>query len=412
MIAAAKEKGRKSGADHPTPPTAQVVVITMIVQVMVTICTVGPSAIAPEIARAFSVPASLIGFQVSIVYLGAIITSGVGGLPIKRWGALRTSQLALAFGGLGMTLMTVPLLASLALGSLLVGFGYGLTNPAASHLLMRVTRPEMRNLVFSLKQTSVPLGAVATGLAAPTLALDFGWQSALLVASAASFAIFLAIQPFRCGWDADRDPTVPLRQNPAGDFNLAWRDPALRPVSMTGFCYSAVQLCLTTFTVTMLVEELGFGLVAAGVAFSVVQVSGVSGRLIWGGVADHLRDGNRVLMMTGAVAAAAGLMTMFLGTDAARPVVYGALILFGASAIGWNGVFMAEVARLAPADRIGSATGGVMVTTYAGVLVGPVSFAGAFALTGHYTITFGFCAAASLIGISAVIVARCRMARP
>lgn len=411
MTQAAEDKDRKDGGDHPPPTTAQVVAVTMIAQVVVTVCTVGPSAIAPELARAFDVPASLIGFQVSIVYLGAIITSGVGGLPIKRWGALRTSQFALAFGGLGIALMTASSFASLALGSLLVGFGYGLTNPAASHLLMRVTRPETRNLVFSLKQTSVPLGAVTAGLAAPTLALDFGWQTALLAGAAVSFAVLVAIQPFRRGWDADRDPTVPLRQNPAGDFNLAWRDAALRSVSMTGFFFSAVQLCLTTFTVTMLVEELGFGLVAAGIAFSVVQVAGVSGRLIWGGVADRLRDGNRVLMMTGAVAAAAGLMTVFLDADAARPVIYGVLILFGLSAIGWNGVFMAEVARLAPEGQIGSVTGGVMVTTYAGVLVGPVSFAGAFALTGHYTFTFGFCAAASLIGILAVIAARRRMAR-
>src|SRR3989338_6602494 len=141
MTAAAEDKDRKDGADRPLPTTAQVVAVTMIAQVVVTVCTGGPSAIAPELARAFDVPASLIGFQVSIVYLGAIITSGVGGLPIKRWGALRTSQFALAFGGLGIALMTASSLASLALGSLLVGFGYGLTNPAAPPPVVPGARP-------------------------------------------------------------------------------------------------------------------------------------------------------------------------------------------------------------------------------------------------------------------------------
>ena len=35
--------------------------------------------------------------------------------------------------------------------------------------------------------------------------------------------------------------------------------------------------------------------------------------------------------------------------------------VFGATAVGWNGVFLAEVARLAPQDRIGEATGGLPV---------------------------------------------------
>src|SRR3970282_215610 len=102
-------------------------------------------------------------------------TSLISGVLIRRWGALRTNQAGLAFSGIGVALMATPSLIVLAVGSVLTGFGYGLTNPAASHLLMRVTQPKTRNLVISLKQTGVPLGGVAAGLTAPTLALGFGW---------------------------------------------------------------------------------------------------------------------------------------------------------------------------------------------------------------------------------------------
>jgi len=403
--------GNGGAGPGPGPSATPVVAVTTVVQVVVTMCSVIPAAIAPELARAFAVPTSLIGVQVSLIYLGAMATSLVSGVLIRRWGALRTNQAGLAFSGVGVALMATPSLFILAIGSVLTGFGYGLTNPAASHLLMRVTQPKTRNLVFSLKQTGVPLGGVAAGLTAPTLALVFGWQWALLAGAALALALLAIIQPFRRRWDQDRDPSVALRSNPAGDLRLVWRHPVLSRMSLVGFCYSAVQLSLTTFAVTMLVEELDFGLVEAGVVLSVLLVAGATGRLVWGGVADHLGDGNRVLMLTGLVAAAGGALTVLLSAGAAPAVVYGVLILFGVSAIGWNGVFMAEVARLAPEGQIGSATGGVMVSTYAGVLVGPVTFAGAFALVGEYTASFGLCAAVSLAGATLMLAARRGMAR-
>jgi hypothetical protein len=43
-----------------------------------------------------------------------------------------------------------------------------------------------------------------------------------------------------------------------------------------------VQLCLGSFLVIMLVEEIGYTLVAAGVLLSITQGAGVVGRVIMG----------------------------------------------------------------------------------------------------------------------------------
>jgi MFS family permease len=156
----------------------------------------------------------------------------------------------------------------------------------------------------------------------------------------------------------------------------------------------------------MLVQDLRFGLVQAGIVLSVLQVAGASGRLAWGGVADWHGNGNRVLMGVGLIATAAGVMTMFLAPGEAVGIVYAVLILFGFSAIGWNGVFLAEVARLAPEGRTGSATAGALVPTYAGVLMGPMTFAGLYALTGQYTVSFGLFAVISLAGAALILMAQ------
>ena len=62
---------------------------------------------------------------------------------------------------------------------------------------------------------------------------------------------------------------------------MLWRLPALRWLSVTTFFYSFVQLCLGSFLVIMLVEEIGYTLVAAGMLLSVTQGAGVIARVIW-----------------------------------------------------------------------------------------------------------------------------------
>ena len=67
--------------------------------------------------------------------------------------------------------------------------------------------------------------------------------------------------------------------------------------------------------------------------------------------------------------------------------VYGVwtlLLLFGASAIGWNGVYLAEVARQAPEGKASVATGGTLTFTFLGVVVGPPLFGGLATLFGTY----------------------------
>jgi hypothetical protein len=67
-------------------------------------------------------------------------------------------------------------------------------------------------------------------------------------------------------------------------------------------------------------------------------------------------------------AAAFGLWGDMLGKSGQ----YALAAAFGLTASGWNGVFLAEVARLAPQDRIGETTGAVLTASYAGLLLTPV----------------------------------------
>ncbi len=75
------------------------------------------------------------------------------------------------------------------------------------------------------------------------------------------------------------------------------------------------------------------------------------------------------------------------------------LCLFGLAALGWNGVYLAEVARLAPPDRIAEAAGGCLVFTYGGVLLGLPAFALLRTVVERYTDVFGLLSCASLLSL-------------
>lgn len=376
------------------------------VQALATFAVLALAAAAPLVAAALGVSPALIGYQIAVIYFGALMTTGFAGPFARRFGAIAVSQIALLCAAAGCLIGMIPGLAFLAIGSMVIGWCYGLTNPAASHLMAQVATPSTRNLIFSLKQTGVPLGGVLAGLAAPLVVLAFGWQA--LLALAALLAVLLAamLHPLRRRWDADRVASFRLTGNPLASIGFVWRLRALRFLGLGALFFAAVQLCAMTFAVTLLVEEGGFGDIVAGAVLAVLQVSGVVGRVLWGWVADRVGDG---LVLLGGI----GIITMLASAGAALvgpgyPLVAAYVVfgLLGLSAAGWNGVMMAETARLAPPGEVARATGGTQFFAFAGVLCGPAGFTLAHGLIGSYAGTYWLLVGLTAAGTAMMLTAR------
>ncbi len=376
------------------------------VQVIATMGILIPAAIAPELARTLDLPVSMIGFQVSLAYVGATLMSLCGGLVQRKLGAVRANQIAATAIGLSLLIIAIPHVAALFVGSLGLGIAYGMTNPAASHLMMKIASPTNRNLIFSVKQTGQPLGGVVAGLMAPPIAIAFGWQWSLMAGAFLALSTVLLIQPLRAKLDGDRDPTTKFRSAVFKDVSLVLRIRELRLLALAALTFSGVQLALMTFAVTMLVEDVKFDLVLAGVGLAVIQIAGVAGRLGWGVIADRNGDGRKTLLFAQSLSVVAAVATAFLSDSMPLVAVFGILFLFGMSAVGWNGVFMAEIGRLAPEGKIGSATGGVLVPTFIGVMMGPLVFSAIHEVTATYTMSFAILALVTMMGMVPILMMR------
>jgi hypothetical protein len=71
--------------------------------------------------------------------------------------------------------------------------------------------------------------------------------------------------------------------------------------------------------------------------------------------------------------------------------------LYGAAAIGWNGVYLAEVARVATPEFAGMATGGALFFTFAGILIGLPAFSLIVEKSGSYPFGFWIIAIATFV---------------
>lgn len=379
--------------------------ITMAIQAMVTAALVALPTMAPKVAAAFGISATYIGLYVAIAYVGAIVASLASGAAVARYGSIRVSQASLLVCAAGLGLCAVPALWALAVGAVLVGLGYGPITPASSHLLARTTPAHRMSLVFSVKQTGVPLGGALAGAIVPPLQSVVGWRQALLLVAAVCVLCALLAQSLRAGLDADRNPA---RHLAFGHFleplRLVLAEPTLRRLAGCSFLFSMAQISLTAYLVTYLTQELAYGLIAAGALLSVSQLGGVLGRVWWGYATDRWFDARRMLAFLASVMAIAALATALLQPELPQWMVLLILFLFGASAIGWNGVYLAEVAKQSPPGMAGVATGGTLAITFLGSVLGPPFFGGLAGVFDSYRA--GFFATALFLGVCAAALWR------
>jgi nitrate/nitrite transporter NarK len=174
--------------------------------------------------------------------------------------------------------------------------------------------------------------------------------------------------------------------------------PALRRLSIVSLAFSGMQVSLGAFLVTYLVESIELAVVTAGAVLSAAQAAGVGGRILWGVVADRYGAPLLVLGALGIAMSACALATGTFTPDWPLLGIVAVCFAFGGTAVAWNGVFLAQVARLSPPGRAGEVTGGTSFLTYGGVMITPALFSAILAATGSYEAGFAAVAMMTLAG--------------
>jgi MFS family permease len=379
----------KAAGDGPlqlsTRQLIATVAMTLAVQSLASMAMAVPAVLAPVAAADFGYAPTAVGVLVSWTYITAMLSGLAGGALLGRYGPVRLFQFTavVMIAGLALGASANILLVFLALT--LIGGANGVINPTSSHILARAAPPEVRVMVFSIKQTGVPLGAAMSGVLLPALLLVMHWPVALLVIAVAFAVLIPFLQPFRKIYDGGRAP--------AGRFGLSaiflplaevWSDRRMRELAIGSAVYASVQLCLLTYLVSYLKLELDYSLVLAGLVYSVAGMTGVFARIVWGMVADRLFKPRHVLAGLGIAMSVFGFVVASFDTHWSVAAVMVVAALYAATAAAWNGVFLAEVARMSAPGRVAAVTGGSQVFTFAGSMFGPPIFGAVVSASGSY----------------------------
>jgi MFS family permease len=391
------------GEERGTQRLVAAVAMTLAVQSLTAMALAVPSVLAPVAAGDFGAAPTAVGRWVGFSYTAAMFAGLAGGTFVGRYGPARMLQIAVLAVAIGLTIGSGAHVALLLLCGALLGAAHGLVNPASSAILAVASPARIRSMVFSIKQTGVPLGGAIAGTLVPAMLLWMSWQAAVLALALGAAALLALVAPYRRIYDGTRKRERLHLRGFAAPVAEVWANRPILELAVVSGVYSAIQISFITYLVSYLKLELGYSLVAAGLVFSAAMSAGVLGRIMWGALADHLFAPRSVLAALGLVMAVCGAAVASF--TAAWPIaaVLAVSVLYGATAVGWNGVFLAEVARLAPEGRVAFLTGGTQFFTFAGVLVGPPLFGAIASATGSYGAGFVATALLPLVAVVAMI---------
>ena len=358
-------------------------------QIAIAMAIMTVPVLAPQISEDINIDPSKIGLYSAAAFAGAITFTSLAGSVIARYGAIRTTQIALFLGAFGLCISLLMWIPAFIVGAFAVGMGYGVATPAASHLLARTIVPQQRGFIFSIKQSGVPIGGFLLGVTIPVIAFHYSWQYGLLSIILLLFLLILLLQTIRTMFDIglERDRKISPAETVTA-VKLALKDSRLRPLALSSFIYAMMQLSIFTFYVVVLVEQVNLDPVAAGTVFSIMHVGGIVGRPLLGWISDKILPAVPLLSLVGFAIFLCGLALATLDANWPYLLLCALSFVTGIIAAGWNGVYISEIARVMPSTEVGRATGGVSAFTFLGVVIGPAIFTAIIGLSGSYSAAF------------------------
>ena len=319
----------------------------LVVQAMVSLSVLSLSVMMPAVASDLGIDPKLVGVFTAITYAVAASVALTSAAPILRLGAVRVCQgaLLMAAGGLALN---------------------------ASATVMAT--------VIAVAFIGVAQGPI--------------WRGATLVAAAALAVAALGLEALRPSLDVK----APLSSPSPGVWSsvrFVMAHDQLRVLGWSALVYVIAQHTFTFYLVTYLYQHCDLSIVRAGFLLFVSQMVGTAVRLVLGGFGDRVP---RILLLAGVgVAMALGaIATGLLGPHSPPWLIAGVVVAYGAVAISWNGVSMAEFAHLSPPGQAAAVSGVQTALAFSGAVIGPPLF-GLIAVVADYRAAFFVVAACVMV---------------
>lgn len=358
---------------HPGLKSALVPVAAMLgAQVLISLAVLSLAVLMPAVARDLEIAPKLVGAFTALIYVVASAVALGSATWISRLGAVRVCQLAMIAAASGLALNAAATVVATLAAVALIGMAQGPINPASAHILTQRVPRAWFSLVFSVKQTGVPLGFAAAGVLLPLLLPAIGWRGASLFAAAMLVAGAVILEGLRARLDASVAPSGPS-SGIWSSVRYVLGHPEMRVLGWSALLYVVAQHTFTFFLVTYLYEHCRLSIAEGGFLLFLAQIGGTGQRLVLGALGDRLP---RMMLLgwTGIGIAIGSLATGLISPDMPYWLIGLIVFAYGTIVISWNGVSIAEFAHLAPPGQVAPVAAVQTALAFSGAVVGPPLF--------------------------------------
>lgn len=158
--------GEAAAASPVAPPLAPALAAMTSLQALVALALFAPGVLAPKLG----IGEGAVSLFSTCVFVIGVTTSLAGGVLAARLGALAVAALCAVAVAAAMATAMQGSTAALVAAGILLGLAFGPETPASSALLARLSRPNQRPLIFSIRQTGNQIGAMLGSLTLPAIA--------------------------------------------------------------------------------------------------------------------------------------------------------------------------------------------------------------------------------------------------
>jgi MFS family permease len=382
---------------EPVAPTDRwrVLAAALLVQVTISVVTQAFPALAPFARGDLHLNVVEVGLFATILNLGTMLALLPAGWAVDILGERRVLVAGGLATGVAAAIATLaPQFVVLLPLLIVVGIASATPTPAGSTAIISAFSGRDRGFIMSVRQTGIPLGGGLAALLLPPLAIAAGWRHALqlaaILAVAGGVAGSLLLRSARSAPVSVSRPRVSVRE-------VATRDATF--MGLAAIFLTLGQFALVSYIALYLLTLWHLSLAVGSLFLVAVNAGGVAGRMLWGTVSDRLFSGRRraPLITVGLIAAAGFLLLAVLPLSTPPLAILGAVILLGATAIGWNGVWVTLLSEIAPPDQRGRTVAYGLTISQVGIFGGPPAFGALVSLTGSFRIGWGLVAGAMLV---------------
>jgi len=343
------------------------------IQAMISVCVLALGVMMPAVAKDLAIDPKLVGIFTAIIYVVAAVLALFAAGPIVRLGAVRVCQFALLMAAIGLAFNALALVATTVIAVIFIGAAQGPINPASAHVLAQRVPREWFGIVFSIKQTGVPIGFALAGIIFPFLMGHFGWRGASLIAAAMAVVAILVVELLRSRIDvvvASGRPSAGILRS----VRFVLGHAQLRVLGWSALVFVIAQHTFTFYLVTYLYEHCGLSIARAGLLLALSQLAGTAMRLVSGAVGDRIPR-MLVLGWTGLGMTAGCIAIGLIQADTPFWLITLVVIGYGSVVISWNGTSQAEFAHLSPPGETAAVAAVQTSLAFSGAVFGPPLFA-------------------------------------